>query len=87
MARVDNIMIPVTVFIVFMAVIPFLAPSDLWFGQEGSGGVKAIDKIIQDISKQGQVNDKLYFDQLDNNIEEAKEKVRDLMAEHEAANP
>ncbi len=78
---IDNIMIPVTIVITFVAVIPFLIGDypmqDLW--QQ--------DEITQYVPNSSYETDKVYFEQLDENIKEAKQTVRDLMAEHEANNP
>ena len=78
---IDNIMIPITIVITFVAVVPFLVGDypmqDLW--QQ--------DEITQYVPNNSYETDKIYFEQLDENIKEAKQSVRDLMAEHEANNP
>ena len=76
MARIDNYMIVITVGIVLLALAPFLSPTIEWEKE------KAVERVAQ-----AEITEKKYFDGLNENIEEAKEKVRDLMAEHEAANP
>ena len=45
------------------------------------------DEITQYVPNNSHETDKIYFEQLDENIKEAKQSVRDLMAEHEANNP
>ena len=78
---IDNVMIPITIVITFVAVVPFLVgdypTQDLW--QQ--------DEITQYVPNNSYETDKIYFEQLDENIKEAKQSVRDLMAEHEANNP
>lgn len=78
---IDNVMIPITIVITFVAVVPFLVGDypmqDLW--QQ--------DEITQYVPNNSYETDKIYFEQLDENIKEAKQSVRDLMAEHEANNP
>ena len=76
MARIDNYMIVITIGIVLLALAPFLSPTIEWEKE------KAVERVAQ-----AEITEKKYFDGLNENIEEAKEKVRDLMAEHEAANP
>ncbi len=76
MARIDNYMIVITIGIVLLALAPFFSPTIEWEKE------KAVERVAQ-----AEITEKKYFDGLSNNIEEAKEKVRDLMAEHEEANP
>ena len=76
MARIDNYMIVITIGIVLLALAPFPSPTIEWEKE------KAVERVAQ-----AEITEKKYFDGLNENIEEAKEKVRDLMAEHEAANP
>ena len=82
MSSVDRIMIPVTIIITFIAIIPFIAPVGLF--------ENFTITTTQDVTQQptpSQKNDNVYFQGFDDNIEEAKQSVRDLLAEHEAANP
>ena len=78
---IDNVMIPITIVITFVAVVPFLVGDypmqDLW--QQ--------DEITQYVPNNSYETDKIYFEQLDENIKEAKQSGRDLMEEHEANNP
>ena len=76
MAKIDNYMIVITIGIVLLALAPFFSPTIEWEKE------KAVERVAQ-----AEITEKKYFDGLSNNIEEAKEKVRDLMAEHEEANP
>jgi len=76
MARIDNYMIVITIGIVLLALAPFFSPTIEWEKE------KAVERVAQ-----AEITEKKYFDGLNENIEEAKEKVRDLMAEHEEANP
>ena len=76
MASIDNYMIVITIGIVLLALAPFFSPTIEWEKE------KAVERVAQ-----AEITEKKYFDGLNENIEEAKEKVRDLMAEHEEANP
>ena len=76
MARIDNYMIVITIGIVLLALAPFFSPTIEWEKE------KAVERAAV-----GELTEKKYFDGLNENIAEVKEKVRDLMAEHEAANP
>tara|TARA_B100000029_G_scaffold30063_1_gene28828 strand:- start:341 stop:586 length:246 start_codon:yes stop_codon:yes gene_type:complete len=81
MSSVDKYMIPVTIVITFLAVIPFVAPGglfDITIDEE---------KPMKPKISPSQINDSNYFKGLDENVEDAKQAVRDLLAEHEAANP
>ena len=77
---IDSYMIPVTIAICLVALAPFVAP-DLNLLQEEQPKPKAT-KIIPSHEKSEQ-----YFKSLENNIEDTKDTIRDLMAEHEANNP
>ncbi len=77
---VDRVMIPITIVITFVAIIPFLI------------GDYPVQSIWQEddtsyVPTESQNNDELYFEQLDENVKDAKQTVRDLMAEHESNNP
>ena len=76
MARIDNYMIVITIGIVPLVLAPFFSPTIEWDKE------KAVERAAI-----GELTEKKYFDGLNENIAEVKEKVRDLMAEHEAANP
>jgi len=76
MDSIDNYMIVITIGIVLLALAPFFSPTIEWEKE------KAVERVAQ-----AEITEKKYFDGLNENIEEAKEKVRDLMAEHEEANP
>ena len=76
-------MIPVTISIVAAALVPFVAPDINW--QELDTPKIFPNAAISQTPSQ--TNDDIYFKQLDNNVEDAKQIVRDLLAEHEAANP
>ena len=78
---IDNIMIPITIVITFVAVVPFLV------GDYPMQDLCQQDEITQYVPNNSHETDKIYFEQLDENIKEAKQSVRDLMAEHEANNP
>tara|TARA_B100000029_G_C17543506_1_gene947587 strand:- start:386 stop:619 length:234 start_codon:yes stop_codon:yes gene_type:complete len=77
MARIDNYMIIITIGIVLLALAPFFSPTIEWDRE-----VATVER--EQIAKE---TDERYFSNVAEKIEEAKEKVRDLMAEHEAANP
>ncbi len=76
---IDSYMIPITIVICLVALAPFVAP-DLNLLQEERELPKP--KIIPSHEKSEQ-----YFKSLENNIEDTKDTIRDLMAEHEANNP
>lgn len=83
MTSLDKIMIPVTISIVVAALVPFVAPDINW--QELDTPKIFPNAAISQTPSQ--TNDDIYFKQFDNNVEDAKQTVRDLLAEHEAANP
>ena len=76
MARIDNYMIVITIGIVLLILAPFFSPTIEWEKE------KAVERAVV-----GELTEKKYFDGLNSNIEDVKETVRDLMAEHEATNP
>ena len=76
MARIDNYMIVITIGIVLLVLAPFFSPTIEWEKE------KAVERAVV-----GELTEKKYFDGLNSNIEDVKETVRDLMAEHEATNP
>ena len=77
MAKIDRWMIIVTIGIALGAIAPFIAPTIEW------------DRDIATVERDqiAKETDDRYFSNVAEKVEEAKEKVRDLMAEHEAANP
>lgn len=77
---IDSYMIPVTIAICLVALAPFVAP-DLNLLQEEQPKPKAV-KLVSSHEKSEQ-----YFKSLENNIEDTKDTIRDLMAEHKANNP
>tara|TARA_B100000029_G_scaffold489810_1_gene547949 strand:- start:947 stop:1192 length:246 start_codon:yes stop_codon:yes gene_type:complete len=81
MNGIDKAMVPVTIGIVIVALIPFMGIISLPGGEGGS------DLPILPKPEPSKQNDEIYFKGLEKNIEEAEEKVRDLMAEHKANNP
>lgn len=83
MTSLDKIMIPVTISIVAAALVPLVAPDINW--QELDTPKIFPNAAISQTPSQ--TNDDIYFKQFDNNVEDAKQTVRDLLAEHEAANP
>ena len=72
-------MIPITITICLVAIAPFVAPDMSFLGEQEQ---KPINKIpaSQEKSKQ-------YFDKLEDNFENTKDSIRDLMAEHKENNP
>ena len=74
---IDSYMIPITIAICLVALAPFVAP-DLNITQE-----QPKQKMIPESEAKSQQ----YFKSLENNIEDTKDTIRDLMAEHEANNP
>ncbi len=83
---IDSYMIPITISICLIAIAPIMAPDMNWGDVEEWDTPKMFPNaaISQNPS---QTNDEAYFQQLDENIEVAKQQVRDLMAEHKANNP
>ncbi len=77
---IDSYMIPITIAICLIALAPFVAP-DLNLIQEQPKQM-GLEKIPESEAKSQQ-----YFKSLENNIEDTKDTIRDLMAEHEANNP
>ena len=80
MIGIDKAMVPLTIGIVVVALIPFMGIVSLP-GGEGS------DLPILPKPEPSKQNDEIYFKGLEKNIEKAEEAVRDLMAEHKANNP
>ena len=78
---IDSYMIPVTIAICLVALAPFVAP-DLNLLQEDEKPKPKATKLISSYEKSEQ-----YFKSLESNIEDTKDTIRDLMAEHEANNP
>ena len=78
---IDSYMIPVTIAICLVALAPFVAP-DLNLLQEDEKPKPKATKLISSQEKSEQ-----YFKSLESNIEDTKDTIRDLMAEHEANNP
>lgn len=72
--RIDHYMIPITITICLIAIAPFIAP-DLNFTTE----------VL--IIPESEEKTKQYFQTFEENINNTKENIRDLMAEHEANNP
>ncbi len=75
---IDSYMIPITITICLIAIAPLVAPGIDWNEYE-------TPKIFPNAAVS--MNDKEYFENLDENIENTKQTVRDLMDEHEKNNP
>lgn len=78
---IDSYMIPVTIAICLVALAPFVAP-DLNLLQEDEKPKPKATKLMASHEKSEQ-----YFKSLESNIEDTKDTIRDLMAEHKANNP
>jgi hypothetical protein len=80
MSGIDKTMIPITIAICLVAIAPIVAP-DLNIIKEQSEPF-SVNKI-----QESEIKSKQYFENLENNVEDTKEIIRDLMAEHQAKNP
>ncbi len=83
MSSIDSYMIPITISICLIAIAPIVAPDWDQLVQETNDW--DTPKIFPNAAIS--MNDKEYFENLDENIENTKQSVRDLMAEHEKNNP
>jgi len=79
MSLIDSYMIPITITICLILLAPIVAVDMLGIEQEPF-------KSLKQSSSQPKTED-VYFIGLEENINETKENIRDLMAEHEANNP
>lgn len=80
MSGIDKTMIPLTIAICLVAIAPIVAP-DLNLINEQSEPF-SVNKI-----QESEIKSEQYFENLENNMEDTKEIIRDLMAEHQAKNP
>lgn len=77
MSLIDSYMIPITITICLILLAPIVAVDMLGIEQE-----PFIERQNESVTMEKQ-----YFIGLEKNINETREDIRDLMAEHEANNP
>lgn len=77
MSLIDSYMIPITITICLILLAPIVAVDMLGIEQE-----PFIERQNESVTMEKQ-----YFIGLEKNINETREGIRDLMAEHEANNP
>lgn len=78
MSLIDSYMIPITITICLILLAPIVAVDMLGIEQEPFKSLK---------QSPSQPKTEEYFIGLEENMNETKENIRDLMAEHEANNP